>query len=320
MAPESVALPVVRRDILRPVNYHSCRPILATVAATLAFTAFSVGAEQTASPARRTPPPPSTRLYVFDCGTLHVADLGRFQLKKEEVATGDMAVACFLIAHPKGTLIWDPGTVPDTAWKPTGGPVRHSVILPDSQERQVTMTKPLLPQLAAAGYSPADITHLAFSHYHYDHTANANEFARATWLVRQTEHDAMFAAKPPAVTQPSTYEALRNSKTVIITSDDHDVFGDGRVVIKVAPGHTPGHQTLYVRLQKTGDILLSGDLWHYPEERTLNRMPVFEFSQEQTRTARAGIEAFLKKTGAQLWMQHDFTANAKLRKAPEYYD
>src|SRR4029453_3295463 len=82
-------------------------------------------------------PPSSTRLYVFDCGTLHPADLGRFQLKKEEVAIADMAVACYLIAHPKGTLIWDPGAVPDTAWKPTGGPVRHGVILPDSQARSM---------------------------------------------------------------------------------------------------------------------------------------------------------------------------------------
>jgi glyoxylase-like metal-dependent hydrolase (beta-lactamase superfamily II) len=304
------------------VNDRSLRSLLAAVAASLAVTVVAGSAEQGVSSSGRRPPPPpsSVRLYVFDCGTLHIADLGRFQLKEGEVATGDMSVACFLVAHPKGTLVWDPGAVPDAAWQPTGGPVRHSVVLPDSTERQVTMTKPLLPQLAAAGYAPADITYLALSHYHYDHTANANEFAGATWLVRQTERDAMFAATPPAVTQPSTYEALRTSKTIIVASESHDVFGDGLVVIKLAPGHTPGHQTLLVRLRKTGDILLSGDLWHYPEERTLNRLPVFEFSQEQTRAARAAIEGFLKKTGAQLWIQHDFMANAKLKKAPAYYE
>ena len=271
-------------------------------------------------PARRTPLRKSVTLYVFDCGTLHIADLGRFQLKMDEIAASDLAVACYLVTHPNGMLIWDTGAVPDTAWTPTGAAVRHHLVLPDSQERDVTMVKPLRLQLAEAGYSPADITYLALSHYHYDHTANANDFASATWLVRKDERDAMFARRPPGVTQPSTYAALRDSKTLILQSDDHDVFGDGTVVIKAAPGHTPGHQVLFVRLPKTGDVLLSGDLYHYPEERVLDRVPTFEFNQAQTRVTRAAIEAFLKQTGAQLWIQHDITGNAKLKKAPHYYE
>jgi N-acyl homoserine lactone hydrolase len=266
------------------------------------------------------PPPQSVRLYVFDCGTLHIADTGRFGLKREEVATSDLSVPCFLVVHPKGTLMWDTGAVPDNDWKPTGAAVTHHVVLPDSQERDVTLIKPLKTQLAEVGYSPADMTYLALSHYHYDHTANANEFAGATWLVRHAERDAMFAEKPPGVTQPSTYAALRNSKTLIIKTDDYDVFGDGKVIIKSAHGHTPGHQVLYVKLAKTGGVLLSGDLYHYPEERTLDRVPTFEFNQHQTRASRVVIETFLKKTGAQLWIQHDFRANAKLIKAPDYYE
>jgi N-acyl homoserine lactone hydrolase len=226
--------------------------------------------------------------------------------------------ALFLIAHPKGTLIWDTGAVPDADWKPTGTTVTYHVVLPDSQERDVTMVKPLKVQLAEVGYSPSDITYLALSHYHYDH--NANVFAGATWLVRQDERDAMFAEKAPGVTQPSTYAALRNSKTVIIKSDEYDVFGDGTVVIKSAPGHTPGHQVLYLKLAKTGGIVLSGDLYHYPEERILNRVPTFEFNQAQTRSSRVAIDAFLKKTSAQLWIQHDFKGNAGLKKAPDYYE
>lgn len=182
------------------------------------------------------------------------------------------------------------------------------------------MTKPLKAQLAEAGYLPEDITYLALSHYHYDHTANANDFAGATWLVRMDERDSMFALNPPAVTNPSSYAALRNSKTVFLTNDEHDVFGDGTVVIKSAPGHTPGHQVIYVKLAKTGGILLSGDLYHFPEQRKLNRVPTFDFNAEQNRGTRLLIEAFLKKTGAQLWIQHDFAANAKLRKSPDYYE
>src|SRR5437667_1704093 len=230
---------------------NTSRSLVATLVAGLLCSVVAGAAGQTApSPGRRAPPPPSVRLYVFDCGTLHIADLGRFQLKKEEVVTSDLSVACFLVTHPKGTLIWDTGAVPDPAWKPTGTAVTAHVVLPDAQERDVTMVKPLMAQLAEVGYSPSDITNLALSHYHYDHTANANAFAGATWLVRQDEHDAMFAERPPGVTQPSTYAALRNSKPLILKSDQHDVFSDGTVIIKAAPGHTPGHQVLYVKLAK----------------------------------------------------------------------
>ena len=83
---------------------------------------------------------------------------------------------------------------------------------------------------------------------------------------------------------------------MIIDEDDYDVFGDGTVIIKSAPGHTPGHQVLFLKLAKTGPVVLSGDLYHYPEERTLNRLPVAEFNKEQTAASRAKLEIFLKKT------------------------
>jgi len=113
---------------------------------------------------------------------------------------------------------------------------------------------------------------------------------------------------------------LKTSKTVIIKSDDYDVFGDGSVVIKWAPGHTPGHQLLFVKLARTGPVLLSGDLYHYPEEVTLDRVPTFEFDAAETRRTRTAIDAFLKKNHAQLWMQHGLAENAARKKGPAFYD
>ena len=303
------------------MNRNAIRLFLAAIPALLLLAAQASGVGQTAPPDPNSARPPlPVRLYVIDCGTLHIADMGRFQLRKEEVATTDLSVACFLVVHPKGTLIWDTGAVPDSAWKPTGSPVTQHIVLPDAQQRDLTVLKSLKAQLAELGYSPSAITYLALSHYHYDHTANANEFAGATWLVRQGERDAMFTEKPPGTTQPSTYSALRNSKTLILKNDEHDVFGDGTVVIISAPGHTPGHQVLYLKLAKTGGVVLSGDLYHYPEERSLDRVPTFEFNPEQTRATRVAIDAFLKRTRAQLWIQHDFNGNAKLKKSPHFYE
>ena len=264
--------------------------------------------------------PRSLRLYVFDCGTIHVADTMRYELKREEVATSDLSVPCFLVAHPKGTLMWDVGAVPDAEWTPTGSTLTHRLSLPDGQSRDIDVTKSLSSQLTEIGYSARSIQFFALSHYHYDHTANAGAFIGSTWLVRKAERDAMFSDPAPGTTRPATYAALKDAQTTIIDVDDYDVFGDGSVVIKSAPGHTPGHQMLYLRLAKTGPVLLSGDLYHFPQERTLNRFPVFEFDKDQTRRTRVAAEAFLKSTGAQLWIQHDAVANAALRKAPAFYD
>jgi glyoxylase-like metal-dependent hydrolase (beta-lactamase superfamily II) len=262
---------------------------------------------------------PALRLYVFDGGILE-SDPGRYRLTKEDVGETRLSVACYLIAHPRGILMWDTCAVPDSEWTPTGQPVPTRLVLADGAERRVTIQAPLEAQLKAAGHRPADVTLLALSHYHWDHTANANAFAGATWLVAPAEREAMFADKPAGSVRPATYARLRTSKSVSIAAAEHDVFGDGTVIIKSAPGHTPGHQVLYVKLPKTGAVLLSGDLYHYPKERTMNRYPTFEFSEEQTRASRAGVEAFMMRTGAQLWIQHDLTGHAKLRKAPQFYE
>jgi glyoxylase-like metal-dependent hydrolase (beta-lactamase superfamily II) len=274
---------------------------------TLGVAAGSVTA-QTHKPPK---PPKSVRLYLFDCGVIHTTNGDTYSLKKEEMASTEMSIPCILVAHPKGTLMWDNGDIPDRAFPAGGGRASLGV---------VTQDKPLLPQMAAVGYAPSDITYLSMSHYHGDHVANANYFAGATWLVRKVERDRMFGSEPIPRSPLENYNELKNSKTVLLEKDEHDVFGDGTVVIKSTPGHTPGHNVLFLKLKKTGPIVLSGDLYHYPEERTLNRLPISEFNKEQTAASRAELEVFLKKTGAQLWIEHDIVGNAKLKKAPAYYD
>jgi len=264
--------------------------------------------------------PPSLRLYVFDCGQLNYNNATAYQLKNEEVANTDMSIACFLIAHPKGTLMWDVGAIRDDSWKPTGSAVRLHFVLPDNTERDVSITQPLKAQLAASGYSAKEIKYLALSHYHWDHIANANDFADATWIARKSEHDIMFSTAEPERTVRANYNKLAKAKTVLINNDDYDVFGDGKVVLKSAPGHTPGHQVLFLDLPKTGKVVLGGDLYHYPEERTLNRVPPRDFNPQQTAASRVALEAFLKQTGAALWIQHDIAANRKLKKAPAFYE
>jgi glyoxylase-like metal-dependent hydrolase (beta-lactamase superfamily II) len=260
----------------------------------------------------------SPRIYVLDGGVLK-SETARYRLTDAEVQEVALSVASYLIVHPRGVLMWDAGAVAD---RERGGAVgfEQRLVRRDNQERFVTLAPSLTSQLQSAGYDPARVTHLALSHYHWDHTADANLFAHAEWLVPKVEHDKMFAADPPGGTRPETYSALKNARTTLLTGAEHDVFGDGTVVIRQAHGHTEGHAVLYVKLANTGGVVLSGDLYHYPEERTLSRLPTFEVSEAGTQAARTELEQFLKRTNAALWIQHDLVAHRKLKKAPEYYD
>ena len=255
--------------------------------------------------------PPSVRLYILDCGTIVDMNPASYGLKIEEIKGPlDFITPCYLVVHPRGTLMWDVGQIPD-ANMPANGP---------GSQGPFRVNRKLLPQLAALGYSPADITYMAMSHYHGDHSANANEFARSTWIVQESERAAMFATPPPAMATVPNYSKLKDAKTIVVKNTDHDVFGDGTVIIKYAPGHTPGHQMLFINFAKTGPVLLAGDLYHYPEERTLDRIPSFDTNREQTAESRRKVEELLKSTRAQLWIQHDKVLHEKLKKAPEYID
>jgi glyoxylase-like metal-dependent hydrolase (beta-lactamase superfamily II) len=260
---------------------------------------------------RAAPTLTSPRIYVFENGTISGLDPALFNFKREELKQVDFVNSAYLIVHPRGTVMVDSGAVPDSHFKGDGSPVVEGV---------VTADKPVLPQLRAAGYEPRDITYFVLSHYHSDHTGNANAFANATWIVQKAERDYMFGDKPEGIIQPDTYSELRNAKTKILNNEDFDVFGDGTVVVMATPGHTPGHQVVAVKLANRGTVVLAGDLYHYPEERATGRTPSFEFAPEQSKVSRARVEKYVGDNRAQLWIEHDAATHAALPKSPAYVD
>jgi glyoxylase-like metal-dependent hydrolase (beta-lactamase superfamily II) len=259
------------------------------------------------------PVPDGPRLYVFDCGYLINLSPETYNLSRTDVPDPTMSVPCFLVVHPGGTVIFDTGLGDKLVGRPPyltrRGPSMSQVVL-----------KTLSGQMADIGYAADGIKYLVLSHMHFDHVGNANDFAGAatTWLVQKVERDAMFGDQVPPQTINPDYAGLKNARTQLLNGD-HDIFGDGTVVIKSTPGHTVGHQVLVVRLRHTGPVVLSGDLYHYPGERTLNRMPDRE-KTAGTPESRAAIEALVKQSGAQLWIGHDIANFARLKKSPEYYD
>ena len=243
------------------------------------------------------------RVYVLDGGTLGT----------------DSAVIAYLVSHTDGTLLWEAGTIPDSVIE-SRSPADE---LPEIVRKfEAKAERTLRSQLAEIGYMPETITHFAASHYHFDHIANAKDYASSMWLVQQGDRDAMFADGPPPFgAVPEFYSALEDAETVVLNGD-HDVFGDGTVVLKSTPGHTPGHQVLFLDLANTGPVVLGGDIYHHPDEREqiLETIPAFDSSKEQSMVTRPALEAFLVQTGADLWIGHDAVRFRSQKHSPEYYD
>jgi len=101
---------------------------------------------------------------------------------------------------------------------------------------------------------------------------------------------------------------------------DHDMLGDGSIVIISTPGHTPGHQSLLVRLPKTGVVVLSGDAVHFKDNWDNRRVPVFNTSKEQSLASMERIAEIVKKESAQFWINHDKPQSDVQKKSPEFYE
>ncbi|MGD8323505.1 MAG: N-acyl homoserine lactonase family protein [Gammaproteobacteria bacterium] len=254
----------------------------------------------------------TVRIYIFDNGEINGLDTQLFNFEPGELAEVDFVNRSYLIVHPEGTLMFDAGAIPDDAFQESEDrPVVEGVIRADT---------PLLPQLAAAGYTPADIDYFALSHYHSDHTGNANAFARATWIVQRAERDFMFADQPEGIIATATFNLLESADTIVLDNADYDVFGDGSVVVMATPGHTPGHQVLAVQLRDYGPVVLAGDLYHYPEEIETDRVPTFEYDAQASRASRARVLRYLERTGARMWIEHDKVTHARLPLAPGHIE
>ncbi len=258
-------------------------------------------------------PVKTVRLYSMDCGQVTIKDARNFS------DTGDLdgkavkaVAACYLIRHPQGNLMWDTGLSDEVAKTPGGVDAAGGNF-------HLEVKKPLVAQLAEIGITPADVKYLALSHLHFDHTGNANVFAGATWLVNKAELAAATADPPGFGVDPATISAHKTAKLELLAGD-HDVFGDGSVVILKGPGHTPGHQLLQLTLAKAGTVIISGDLYHTHENRKERNVPVFNTDRADTLATMDRIEKIVKNRKARFVVQHvqaDFDA---LPKFPAWLD
>jgi N-acyl homoserine lactone hydrolase len=158
---------------------------------------------------------------------------------------------------------------------------------------------------------PSDIKAMAISHTHPDHVGNVEMFPTTILYVQKAEYE-----------WPGTNNAPRFKAEHPVTKleGDHDVFRDGSVTILSTPGHTPGHQSLLVKLPKTGALVLSGDAVHFTSNWELRAVPSMNTNKEQTQASMQKIADTLTREKAHLWINHDKAQRDGLKMSPEYYE
>jgi glyoxylase-like metal-dependent hydrolase (beta-lactamase superfamily II) len=240
------------------------------------------------------------RMYVLYCGDIALNDASSFTPGAS--GPGALTVTCYLIKHARGWVLFDTGLGDAIINMPNGQKSNAGVW---------TLKKTLASQLNELGLKPSDINYVALSHSHGDHVGNLGLFSDATLVVQKAE----FEWKPPLGTSP-----FKPGMKAITPDGDHDLFGDGSVVLIATHGHSPGHQNLLVRLPKTGAVMLTGDSVHTRANWDSNRVPQRNFDVPRSLVALERMRAVLKEAKAELWIGHE-TSEVPLRKyAPAYYD
>jgi N-acyl homoserine lactone hydrolase len=245
------------------------------------------------------------RLYVLNCGEGTAGDISRWTPGLNEGKTMDFVDSCYLVKHAKGWFLWDTGIADAVAAMPNG--------LTPADPKAVTWRRPktLQAQLEQLGVKPDDVKAMAVSHTHPDHTGNVELFPQAMLYVQKAEYDWPGANNEPRFKPSHPVEQL---------AGDKDVFGDGSVTILSTPGHTPGHQSLLVKLPKTGAVVLSGDAVHFRDNWDNRRVPSMNVNKDRSAASMQKIADTLTREKAQLWINHDKAQRDSQKMAPEFYD
>lgn len=256
----------------------------------------------------------SLRLYTLDCGQISVADANIFSdTEGYDGRTLDLPVPCYVITNGDKVLLWDAG-MPSSFVRPDGSGTTVDWFT-------VVLRKTLPQTLATIGLKPADIDFLGLSHIHFDHMGQAAAVSNAHLLVGKADFEFLFSGNaPPGGFNPDFLRPWQDSPNKTLIAGDHDVFGDGRVMILAAPGHTPGHKVLLIQLENAGPVVLSGDLYHFADNRLHRRMPDFNTSRADTLASMDRIEAYIKNVGAKLFIQHDRATYDAMPKGKRYLD
>lgn len=249
-------------------------------------------------------PKPAANLSIvrLDCGNATVKDFDAFFSDTHEFPAGPREItdSCYVIRHGSEILLWD-----------TGFPAALKGKSNDMGGLVARLDRTIPEQLAVLGLKSSDIGIVGISHRHGDHTGQAADFPQAKLLIGKEDLEASKGPKDPFGPWRGT-----DANVQAMDGGDVDVFGDGSVIALNLPGHTASHIGLLVKLA-SGNVMLSGDLYHSTLARQLKGIPPFNTSRAETLASMDRFERLAKSYRAKVIIQHEPTDIAKLPHFPK---
>ena len=234
------------------------------------------------------------RVRGFCCGWLEgdVADL-----IEGEQGRARLPVPAYLIEHAGATLVFDAGLHPDFRDHQSA---RYLAVAP-AFDCLLPEGTHLAERLEVCGVGIADVDVLALSHLHFDHGGGSRLLAASELMVQRAEWLAALADVDGENYLPADIDRDRLPH---LLDGEYDVFGDGRVTLFPTPGHTAGHQSLIVRTDDGGELVLCGDACYF--QRSLRRLAPPPHAFDRT-TQLEGFHKLgeLESSGARLIFGHD---------------
>jgi N-acyl homoserine lactone hydrolase len=221
-------------------------------------------------------------------------------------------VLSFLVDHPRGRLLFDTGVHCLARVDPLTrlGADRMKRLTVKSGEGD-----DVIPQLARLGLSPGDVRYVANSHLHFDHCGGNEFFPHATFLVQRPELETARRPDWPRGYKPSVID-FDHPLDYRMLDGEHDVFGDGSVVLLPTYGHTPGHQSLLIRAGKGAQLVCASDACYTRENMDRDVLPTILWDATVMRDSLAALRRLRDKTGVTMLYGHDPAQWETIPRAP----
>jgi|SRR5579871_2385078 len=237
----------------------------------------------------------TVQLFAFTCGSV-TSDRERFLDGESGKIT--VPVPAYLVVHPHGKVLFDTGL--NIAMRQD----KQRLLGPDADSWEIDFPEgdDITSQLARLRIAPGEIRFVVNSHLHFDHCGGNASFPNATMVIHAKEWRAshMKVMQDAGVYNPLEFEHMAS---VMQLTGEQDLFGDGAVVVFPTPGHTPGHQSMRLKLF-SGEVVLAADCCYLKQTLDALHLPKFSYNAEQMKESLFLLRR-MQADGARIFFGHD---------------
>jgi N-acyl homoserine lactone hydrolase len=190
-------------------------------------------------------------------------------------------------------------------------------IMPE-EEKDFENGKDVIQQLASIGLKPDDIDTVISTHYDIDHAGRHAAFTKAQYIVQRVHQLDALSGNPRFAALRSQWD--QPAERIRLVDGDTELL-PGLKLIETS-GHVPGHQSVLVRLPKTGPVLLTVDAVPFAKGFTRDKQD--DGNNPDAEAIRASVIKLLDLVEREhiglVIFGHENEQWKTLKKAPEFYE